>query len=78
MVSTSERMWNNVRELVEQVPAELLRHEVLNTAALHDLWQLRGVSKSVGQPELFTEQVKILFEERLADDELATSGAARV
>ena len=39
-------------ELVGEVPAELLREEVVDTSTSHDLGQLGRVAKGVWQPEL--------------------------
>ena len=63
-----------VREVVDVVPAQLLRKEACHAGETADLWQLAGVAESIRQPEGVAALAKMRFEEPLAIDELANQG----
>jgi len=53
------------------LPHDLLRAEVLQPAALHDLGQRRGIAEHIGFPEDLAVDAELVLEEALAVDELA-------
>ncbi len=57
-------------------PEDLLRGEVLDAAAAHDLRQRAGVAEDVGQPQQLAVDAELLLEEALAVDELADQALA--
>ena len=57
-------------------PEQLLRGEVSNAAAAHDLWQRCGVAENIRQPEQLALHTELLAEEAFAVDELTDQALA--
>src|SRR5450759_1423770 len=60
-----------VRVLVHLAPGEFLRHEVVDTGLLHELWQRTRITKDVREPQVSDVHAKLLSEEALAIEKLA-------
>lgn len=60
-----------VGELVDVVPAELLRQEVVHARQATQLRQLRGIPESIRQPERLAPLAEVALEEALPVQELA-------
>ena len=65
-----------VRELVELVPGDLLRHEVGNARLPQDLRQRRGIAKDVRQVEHVGLEAELIHEEALPMHHLADQALA--